>query len=99
MQNQDLRKFVDDILNEKDMSQIDPAIKEKMAEKLTRKLDTQIKRALVDSLTDQQLDRFEELIDNNDVQAMEGFFKQNGVPVEQIMTQIMVRFRAAYLGV
>lgn len=99
MQDKELRKFVDSILEEKDTSKINPDMKDKIAERLTKKLDTQIKRALVDALTDEQLTEFEKLVDNNEVSSMGDFFKQKGVPVEQIMTQTMVRFKAAYLGI
>lgn len=99
MQDKELRKFVDSILEEKDTSKINPDMKDKIAERLTKKLDTQIKRALVDALTDEQLTEFEKLVDNNEVSSMSDFFKQKGVPVEQIMTQTMVRFKAAYLGI
>jgi hypothetical protein len=98
MQSQELKKFVDTILKEKNLKGVEQNILDKLSDELTSSLETQINRALVDSLTDQQLNDFEKLVDEQNTEKLKTYFNDVGVPVQQIVTQVMTRFRTAYLG-
>ena len=98
MQNQELKKFVDTILKEKNLKGVEQNILDKLSDELTSSLETQINRALVDSLNDQQLNDFEKLVDEQNTEKLKTYFNDVGVPVQQIVTQVMTRFRSAYLG-
>lgn len=98
MPNEELKKFVASIIEEKKLTGVEQDIKDKLVEDLTIRLEDQINRALIDSLNDEQFKEFEALVNSQDTQKLSTFFKDKGVPVQTVVAQVMTRFKTAYLG-
>jgi len=97
MKNESIRAFVELMVKEKNLSGVEKDVIDEVIEELSGHLETQINRALIDALNDEQVAEFEKLVDGNDTQAVSSFFTDKGLPVQDIVTQAMARFRAAYL--
>ncbi len=98
MQNQELRKYVASIIKEKKLTGVEQEILDKLIDELTTTLEKQINKALINSLNDSQFAEFEQLINNEDAQKVSTFFTDNKIPVQEITTRVMTKFRISYLG-
>ena len=98
MQNQELRKFVQNIVEEKKLTGVEQDVIDELVDDLSKRLEAQINRALIDELTDEQFKEFEGLVDQEDTQKLSTYFTDKGVPVQNIVTNVMTKFRIAYLG-
>ncbi len=98
MQSEELKKYVTQIIEQKNLAGVEQEIKNKLIDDLTDRLQKQINRALIDSLNDDQFKEFEKLVDAEDADNISTFFADNNVPVQEITTQVLVKFRLAYLG-
>ena len=98
MPNQELRKFVASIIEEKKLTGVEQEIKDKLIDDITVRLDDQINRALIDSLNDNQFAEFEQLVNAEDTQKLGTFFTDNKVPVQEITARVLTKFRISYLG-
>ncbi len=98
MQSEELKKYVTDIIDQKNLTGVDQDIKDKLIDDLAKKLESQITRALINHLSDSQFDEFEKLVNDQDSTKLRTFFEDNNVPVNEITTKELVRFRVSYLG-
>lgn len=98
MQNQEIRNFVAQIVEQKQLTGVEQDIKDKLIDDLSSMLEDQINRALIDSLNDEQFKEFEQLVDGNDTQKISTFFTDHKLPVQSIVTHVMTKFRMSYLG-
>jgi hypothetical protein len=98
MQNQELRKFVTQIIEDKKLTGVEQDIIDKLTDELTSQLEESINRALINSLNDVQLQEFNTLVDGGETQKISTFFTDKNLPVQAIVTETMAKFRVAYLG-
>jgi hypothetical protein len=98
MQHKELRNFVAQIVEQKQLTGVEQDIKDKLIDDLSSMLEDQINRALIDSLNDEQFKEFEQLVDSNSTQRLSTFFTDHKLPVQHIVTQVMTKFRMTYLG-
>lgn len=99
MQSEAIKKFVESILEEKDLVGINDDIKQRLADDLTTRLEDQILRALISELNESQLDEFEKLVDDSDQGKLATFFEDKNLPVQDIVIQAMAKFKRSYLSV
>lgn len=89
-----LGEIVDAILKEKYPNQ--PAENHADIKKdLVKKLDQQILRAVVGSLTPEQGNELNQLLekDNSDPEAFEGFFKDHDIDLEKVIANAITSFK------
>lgn len=98
MKNKTLEDFVQSILKEKNLSGVEQEILEQLKDEMVTRLESQINRALIDSLDDNQFDEFESLVKSKNTEKIKTFFTDKGVPVEAIMARVLTKFRISYLG-
>lgn len=98
MQNPELKKFVTDLIEEKNLVGLDQEIKDELIIELTGKLEEMVQRAVLGHLNDEQFSQFEELLDSNDSNKIASFLSENKVPVQEITVSTLAKFRMAYLG-
>lgn len=98
MENKELRNFVSSVIAEKKLAGVEQDVLDQLINELTEQLQSQINRALVESLDEHQLEQFERLVDEENTDKLQSFFQENHVPVQSIVTHAMARFRVAYLG-
>lgn len=99
MENQ-LTPFVDTLLKDKNLPGMTQEVFTQLRHDLVRDLRHQIDRALIDAMSDEQIERFTALMDDPDVtsEVLQQFFGDTGVNSAEIIATTMTRFRAYYLG-
>ncbi len=98
MADNPLRDFVTSVLKEKNLVGVDQEILDKLTDDLVVRLQDQINRGLIDSLDEKQFAEFEKLVAAEDTKKLSTFFTDSGVPVQNVITEVMAKFRVAYLG-
>jgi hypothetical protein len=94
-----LDQFVNEILEAKRLPGVTPEVKGQLVVDLRKQLLDQINRALIEELSDEQIDAFNELIDQPDTTdaTTEQFIRDAGVNIETVTAKTLLRFRDLYL--
>ncbi len=91
--------LVEDILNKKGEN-IDPDIRQAMADDMKKRLIDQINRAAIMQLSEEKADELTRLIDNPNFtnEDMTQFMVNSGVNLMEVTLDTMLKFRELYLG-
>lgn len=94
-----LDAFITEIIDAKQLSGINEEVKASLLEDLRKQLLDQVDRALLEELTDEQLDAFNEYMEQPDLSddAPEKFLVEHGVDIERVTARAMLKFRDLYL--
>ena len=100
MQRDQLDTFIDNILAEKKLTGVSDEVRVQLAADLRESLLDQINRALIAALPETSLQGFNEILDNESAtqQEMQDYIVAQGVNVQQITLDTMLRFAELYLG-
>ncbi len=91
--------FIQKILNEKGLQNKNQQEISKVREALRKQLDEVIQRAIVESLTDEQLDRLDQLLEAEAPDSeIETFFDQANIDYAAVANKALQRFRADFLA-
>ena len=98
--NDPIDQFLGQILDDKKLTIDTPEVREQLIKDLRSRLMSQIDRAMINALSEDQLRQLNELLDREGVQDSEiqDFFRQSGINGEQVALNTMMRFRQYYLG-
>ncbi len=99
MQGDELDKFVEDIVVAKQLSGVTDEVRAQLISDLKQRLLDQINRALIDALSDEQIDEFNALLDEPSTtdEKVQQFIVDAGVDVRRVTAQTMLRFRDLYI--
>lgn len=99
MENQ-LTPFVDTLLKDKNLPGMTQEVFNQLRHDLVRDLRHQIDRALIDAMSDEQIDQFTKLMDDPGAtgEALQQFVSETGIDSAAIIATTMSQFRAYYLG-
>jgi hypothetical protein len=99
MQGDEFDKFIEEILDQKDLPGVTPDVRTQLQADLKQRLIDQINAALIDALTDEQAQEFNNLLDDPafDDTAAQEFMSKSGVNVRKVTAHTMLRFRDLYL--
>lgn len=92
-------EFIEGLLKEKDIFIDDPEAKKQVVADMTKKLEEEINRAAVESLSEEKAKELAEKIDSPDFTTEKTieFIKDSGVDIEKITEDTKNRFREFYL--
>jgi DNA replication protein DnaD len=96
-----IEQFVKQLLREKGLPQnLDEEVYNKLISDLSLRLENLINKRVIESLNDEQLGQFEQIIDNesDDTEKIQKFIEKNVPEREQITTSALMEFRDLYLG-
>ena len=95
-----LGKFVDELMKVKPVPANSPEELNALREENIKKLDDRILDAIFGSLSDEQLQEINALLDQDDgtPDKYEAFFNDAGIDVEQIITKTLEEFKNEFLG-
>lgn len=96
-----IEQFVKQLLEQKQLPEnLEPEVYDKLVSDLTTRVGDLINKRIIESLNDEQLTKFEQIIDNNpeDVEGAQKFIEENVQNKEQITTAALMEFRDLYLG-
>jgi len=98
-QNDELDRFVRDMLAAKDLPGVDDDVREQLVKDLKERLLDQVDRAIITAIPDNKIDGFNALLDSADTtsQGIRDYISQCGVDVQRVTTNAMLRFRDLYL--
>lgn len=97
---QSIDDFVEGLLQEKGIVNIEPSVKEELKEEMKAQLEEQINKAAVYGLSEEKAEELANLVDdpNFTKEQMTEFIRNSGVDLDKITAEIMSKFRGFYLG-
>lgn len=100
MKSDELDRFINEILDEKQLSGVTPEVRVQLVADLKERLLDQINRALITALPDDKMTEFNTLLDDETISddAVTLFIAGSGVDVQKVTIQTMLRFSELYLG-
>ncbi len=94
-----IQRFAENLLQEKDLENIDQKTRDIMREELVDRLEKVTNRVLVDNLPEDKLDEFESMIDKSAKPAeLQKFISDNVPDIENKLIDAYFDFRRLYLG-
>lgn len=95
----EIRTFLDSLLQDAGMLELDDAMHEEMIKELYARLDNFIASTIIDSLPDDSVEEFIRMNEQKKPQAeIEQFLKDKIPNSQEVMSQAFINFRDLYLG-
>ncbi|MBQ3320983.1 hypothetical protein IJH72_01985 [Candidatus Saccharibacteria bacterium] len=100
MEMQSIDDFIESILRDKGMIELDPEVKAELKEDMVKRLTDQINKAAIMQLSEEKTAELNRLIDDPNFtdEKMTEFMKNSGVNLTQVALETMLKFRGLYLG-
>lgn len=93
-----LAAFVNQMIKDKGLTELDATARAELKRKLMQELDTQIERAYIMAMSDEQLIQMNEMLDTGASDEEIGeLFETSGVDYEAVTVQAMQAFRNNFL--
>lgn len=94
-----LDNFVDELLAAQGIDQLEPEVRDQLAQDLTDRLNDRLEAAMIAELPENKLPELEALLDqqveNNELQK---FFAENIVDLPAVLARELAAFRQSYLS-
>ena len=100
MEMQNIDDFIESILNDKGIKEVDPEIRNELKEDMKKRLLDQIDKAAVMQLSEEKAEELARLADDPEFtnEKLTEFMQNSGVNLAQVALDTMVKFRGFYLG-
>lgn len=100
MEMQSVDEFIESILNDKGITDVDPEVREELKEDMKKRLLDQIDKAAIMQLSEEKAAELDELSNNPDFtnEKLVEFMKNSGVNLPEVALDTMLKFRGFYLG-
>ena len=97
---QNIDEFIESLLNEKGITNVEPEVREELKADMKAKLLDQIDRAAVQALSEDKAAELAKLVEDPDFtnEKMTQFMQDSGVNLTEVTLETMLRFRSFYLG-
>ena len=97
---QNIDDFIESLLNEKGITDIDPEVKADLKNDMKARLLDQIDKAAIMELSEDKAEELAKLVDDPDFtnEKMTTFMQESGVNLAEVTLDTMLKFRAFYLG-
>ena len=97
---QNIDDFLESLLNDKGITDVDPEIRAELKEDMKKRLMDQINKAAIMKLSEEKATELAVLIDNPDFtnEKMTEFMQEAGVNLTEVALDTMLKFRGFYLG-
>ena len=97
---QNIDEFIESLLNDKGVTDVDPEIREELKADMKKRLEDQINRAAIETLSEEKAAELAKLIDEPDFtnEKMTEFMQNSGVNLTEVALETMLKFRSFYLG-
>ena len=94
-----LDAFLNEIIDKKQLSGVTEEVKAQLVADMKERLLNQINRALVEELSDDGIEKLNQVIDENpeDQERIQQVLVENGVDVQRVTAKVMLTFRDYYL--
>ncbi len=97
---QSVDDFIESLLKDKGITDLDPEIKEELVADMKQRLMDQINTAAIMQLSEEKVDELNVLLESPDFTAekMTEFMQNSGVNLTEVTLDTMLKFRSFYLG-
>ena len=96
MESESLKDFLRGIIAEKAGIELDKDVENQLVSDLYERLENQIYRSLVNELSNQQLDEMQSK--DRTAEEILKYIEDNGIVTKDIITRVLIQFRASYVG-
>jgi hypothetical protein len=93
-----LRVFVDNLVVEKELTNLDPEVLAQVKSDLLDRIEDRINAAIVEHVPAEKLEYFEQLVSRSDQKEIQSFCHRNIPGMDEIVAQELVAFRSTYLN-
>ncbi len=97
---QNIDEFLESLLNDKGITDIEPDIREELKADMKTRLLDQINQATIMELSEEKAKELAELVDDPNFtnEKMTEFIQNSGVNLTEVTLDTMLKFRSFYLG-
>lgn len=95
---QDLDLFIQRLLDEKGLTDLDQTVLEQLKVDLKKRLNDRINVSILDKLPADKIEEFEILLDKASDDEVQSFIKQNIADLDEVLAGELMRFRRVYLN-
>ncbi len=93
-----LEDFVNKLLEEKGLTNLDPDILAEAKKDILEKAEDKIKATIFENMPEDKLDEFNSLMEANNEKNLQDFIKENISNIEELIAQALLDFKNTYLG-
>lgn len=91
-------QFVDKLIATKGFGDnVDEEIRLQLRQDLLNELSDRLNRAIVESLSPEQVVKLEHILDTNQIDKIQDFLYKEGINVQVLVARVMSEFQASYL--
>ena len=96
---QTIDEFIESLLNDKGITNIEPEIREELKADMKKRLEDEINRAAIEALSEEKAAELAKLVEQPDFtnEKMTEFMTNSGVNLTEVALETMLRFRNFYL--
>ena len=100
MEIQKIDEFIESILDEKGITDIEPDVRSELVEDMKKRLLDQINKAAIMKLSEEKAAELATLVDDPNFtnEKMAEFMQNSGVNLSEVTLETMLQFRSLYLG-
>ena len=100
MEMQSVDEFIESILNDKGITNIEPDVRNDLKEDMKQRLLDQINKAAIMQLSEEKAAELATLVEDPDFtnEKMTEFMQNSGVNLPEVTLDTMLKFRSFYLG-
>ena len=100
MEIQKIDEFIESILDEKGITDIEPDVRSELVEDMKKRLLDQINKAAIMKLSEEKAAELATLVDDPSFtnEKMTEFMQNSGVNLAEVTLETMLQFRSLYLG-
>lgn len=97
---ENVKQFVEQLLKEKDITNLEPAVHDQLVSDLSNRLIDFINRRLIDAMSEDDVKEFMTLLDQEPVDPtkVQAFMGAHVPDTQQVTMAAMMEFRALYVG-
>ena len=97
---QDIDEFLENLLNEKGITDVEPDIRAELKEDMKKRRMDQIDKAAIMKLSEEKATELASLVDDPNFtnEDMTKFIQDSGVDLTEVVVDTMLKFRGFYLG-
>ncbi|MDP3795360.1 MAG: DUF5663 domain-containing protein [bacterium] len=97
--NDATEEFLERLLGEKDLSDVDPEVRAQMKNDLRERLEDRINAAILAKMPTDKLEEFERLLENTDPGEVQSFCQTHVPNLPEVVAEAMLGFRQTYLNI
>ncbi len=100
MEIQKIDEFIESILDEKGITDVEPDVRSELVEDMKKRLLDQINKAAIMKLSEEKAAELATLVDDPSFtnEKMTEFMQNSGVNLAEVTLETMLQFRSLYLG-